>query len=229
MKQEKQNIAQGNAPERTSQANVTPWNEWLRLARQGDESAKLRFCAQAEPFIETFCKIRFFTETLGEEEVRSIATLATLEFLMTYPSPPQDGDFPFMLRKILRTTLLARMKRANARGRHEMKMFALRDTVDGVTEENIAELVPADSKEEPETKLLEKEMSLTATKALAQLKSSEQAMLRAYFFQNKTAAAIAKDLQCSRQYVEKMRNKALNHLRELLEGYHIFYDGAFGC
>ena len=34
-----------------------PWNEWLRLARQGNEHAKLRFCTQAEPFIELFCRV----------------------------------------------------------------------------------------------------------------------------------------------------------------------------
>ena len=72
-------------------------------------------------------------------------------------------------------------------------------------------------------------MQVIADTALKQLKPSEQAMIRFFFFQNKTAAAIAKELQCSRQYVEKMRNKALIHLRKLLKGYHIFNDGAFSC
>ena len=61
-----------------------PWNEWLRLARQGDKEATLLFCTQAEPFIELFCRISYFRHFLGEEEIRGIAALKVMEFLIIY-------------------------------------------------------------------------------------------------------------------------------------------------
>ena len=229
LKQEKPNIAHGNTPERTAQANATPWNEWLRLARQGDESATLRFCAQAEPFIEQLCNVRFFAACLGKEECRSVASLSLVEFLMTYPSPPENAEIPFLLKGVMRNALLNRVKRMKSKNRYEQRVTALQEAGDTETEEDAIDNIPAPKTEEPEAQTLQKELQVIADTALKQLKPSEQAMIRFFFFQNKTAAAIAKELQCSRQYVEKMRNKALSHLRKLLKGYHIFNDGAFSC
>lgn len=229
MKQEKQNIVNCGAPKNAPPQNPAPWNEWLRLARQGDESATLRFCAQAEPFIEQLCNVRFFAACLGKEECRSVASLSLVEFLMTYPSPPENAEIPFLLKGVMRNALLNRVKRKKSKNRYEQRVTALQEAGDTETEEDAIDNIPAPKTEEPEAQTLQKELQVIADTALKQLRPSEQAMIQSFFFQNKTAAAIAKELQCSRQYVEKMRNKALNHLRKLLEDCHIFHDGAFSC
>ena len=206
-----------------------PWNEWLRLARQGDEDAKLRFCAQAEPFIKTLCRIPYFTARMSREEARSIATLTLVEFLMTYPSPPEDKEIPALLKGVARNALLNRVKRIRSRNRFEQRMTTLREADDADTEEDAIENIPAPGKDEPENRALQNELRGLTAAALRQLLPGEQAVIRAFFFQEKTAAAIAKELRCSRQYAEKVRDTALRKLRRLLEGCHIFNDGAFSC
>ena len=148
---------------------------------------------------------------------------------MTYPSPPENAEIPFLLKGVMRNALLNRVKRKKSKNRYEQRVTALQEAGDTETEEDAIDNIPAPKTEEPEAQTLQKELQVIADTALKQLKPSEQAMIQSFFFQNKTAAAIAKELQCSRQYVEKMRNKALSHLRKLLKGYHIFNDGAFSC
>lgn len=198
------------------------WNEWLRLARQGDENAKLLFCAQAEPFIGRFCNNPFFAETLGKEEVRSIATLALVEFLMKHPAPPKDEEVPFMLIRVMHTTILARIKRLKARNRHEVRMTAQDDAAEEPNRGGIFEF-PADRKEEPEAKALYRELAHDTAEAFRQLKPHERQVLDAVFYQRKPAAAIAKERRCTRQYVEKLRDKALRQLRRLLGGTRAAY------
>ena len=222
MKQEKQNIVNCGAPKNAPPQNPAPWNEWLRLARQGDNNAARLFCAQAEPFIERLCSTCFFRDRLGTEEIRSVAMLAVMEFLMTHPEPPCDQNLPYLLKRIIRNRVLTQITRQSVHDRRNQ-------STDANEEENRISNVAASRNDEPDAKLLAAEFDRAFADAFRQLRPGEKNMLRSFFFQNKTAAAIAKELQCSRQYVEKMRNKALIHLRKLLKGYHIFNDGAFSC
>ena len=203
-----------------------PWNEWLRLARQGDENAKLRFCAQAEPFVQNLCKTRYFWERLGKEEVRSIATLALMDFLMKHPNPPDDRNLPYLLKRIMHNHILFQLKKQNVRKKHEIYSAEPKDTDGTEAAQDSLANYPASRDEEPEAKLLAKELRNATAEAMGQLLPSEKDVIRAFFFQNKTAAAIAKELQCTRQNVEKLRNRALRRLRQLLEAQHICGCGA---
>ena len=203
-----------------------PWNEWLRLARQGNEHAKLRFCTQAEPFIELFCRIRYFRRFLGEEEIRGIAALKVMEFLMEYPDPPEDKEIPVLLKRVIRNALLYPTEKAEVRSRREQRPATLQGDGEKDGEVNAIEGFPAKRREEPEAKLLSKELQNATAEAMQQLLPSEQNVIRALFFRNKTIAAIAKELQCTRQNVEQMRDRALRRLREFFEGQG-FNSGAF--
>ena len=218
MNQEKENNVTAMASGKTP-----PWNEWLRLARQGDENAKLRFCAQAEPFVKNLCNTRYFRDWLGAEEIREIATIHLIEFMMAYDKPPDDERLPYLLKRILHNQILKFVERKQSRNCRELRV--IEDNADD-REKDAMEIFPTNRKEEPEAKLLEKELHRVTAEALGHLKPGEQAMIRAFFFQNKTTAAIAKELQCSRQYVEKVKNKALERLHRLLEGYAGLDGGA---
>ena len=202
-----------------------PWNEWLRLARQGDEDAKLRFCTQAEPFISRFCNIPLFAEWIGRDEARGIATLVVIEFLMEYDNPPEDREIPYMLKRQIRNRLIDQYRKLYVRNGREKKPVLRTDDDDGTGRDNYSSY-PANKKYEPEATLLAKELHSVTADTFRQLQPHEQNVLRAFFFQNKTAAAIAKELQCTRQNVEKLRNRALRRLRQLLEGQHICGCGA---
>ena len=197
-----------------------PWNEWLRLARQGDENAKLCFCTQAESFIKALCSADYFSEKLGRDETRSIATLAVVEFMMNYPDPPPDEKMPFMLKKVIRTSILARIKKVDVRLRREQKPTAAPDGDSAEKKENCIESFPASSAYEPEYRLFQKELDAS----FRQLRPNEQAVLDAYYFQDKTVSMIAAELHRSRQFVERIHKRALRRLREMLEG-----TGASGC
>ena len=203
-----------------------PWNEWLRLARQGDKNAIRLFCAQAEPFIEQLCSVGVYAFHVGKEEARSIAHLILMEFLMNYPKPPEDKEMLFVLKRIMRNKLIDQIRKLEVKGRYELGITALEGTNGNGTEEGITELLNAKRKEEPEAKLLAKELHNATEDAMQQLLPNEQNVIRAMFFRNKTMSAIAKELQCTRQNVEQMRDRALRRLRQLLEGQHICGCGA---
>ena len=198
-----------------------PWNIWLRLARQGDEDAKMRFFTQAEPLIGMFCHIDYFVNLLGREEVRAIATLKATEFLMEYPDPPEDKEIPFLLKTMIRNALLNHTEKAEVRSRREMRVAAPQDGGENDTKTNAIEIFPAKRKEEPEAKLLAKELHYATEKAMQQLPPKERNVIRALFFRSKTMAGIAKELQCTRQNVEQMRDRALRRMRRMLEGQNI--------
>ena len=67
-----------------------PWNEEIYLAQQGDTQAVRRTCATAEPIVDQFGKVSYFVGWLGKDEVRSIASLALVEFIMSYSGGVPD-------------------------------------------------------------------------------------------------------------------------------------------
>ena len=204
-----------------------PWNEWFRLARQGDENAILRFCTQAEPFIKKLCNDKLFRSWLGKDETRCEASLILMEFLMTYPDPPEDKELPILLKGILRRRLLNRVNKQKMLRRREQRVDTLQDDSEEDAEVNAIENFPANRKEEPEAKLLAMELHCATEEAMQQLLPSEQTTIRNLFFQNKTVAAIARELQCTRQNVEQVRDRALRRLRQFFESREIFSSGAF--
>ena len=203
-----------------------PWNEWLRLARQGDEQAKLRFFTQAEPFIKRLCNTRYFGDRLGMDEIRSTATLALLEFLMNYPNPPADTNLPFLLKRIMHNRVLMQIKKQKVTQQRKCSITGQEDNRQAETGQDSIKNVPANRKEEPEAKLLAKELHNATEEAMQQLLPNEQNVIRALFFQNKTMAGFARELQCTRQNVEQMRDRAFHRLRQFFEGQG-FNSGAF--
>ncbi len=199
-----------------------PWNEWLRLARQGDDNAKLLFCSQAEPFIKNFCNVAMYTERLGKDDVRGIAALAVVEFLMEYADPPEDKEIPFMLKRIIRNKLTDQLRKMSVREQYNYQK-PQRDCDDTEPEQDDVAEVPSDKKEEPEARALHRELAWDTAVAFQHLKPHEQQVLDAVFYQKKASADIAKEWHCTRQYVEKLRDKALRQLRRLLGGTRAAY------
>ena len=145
---------------------------------------------------------------------------------MEYPDPPEDKEIPVLLKRVIRNALLYPTEKAEVRSRREQRPATLQGDGEKDGEVNAIEGFPAKRREEPEAKLLSKELQNATAEAMQQLLPSEQNVIRALFFRNKTIAAIAKELQCTRQNVEQMRDRALRRLREFFEGQG-FNSGAF--
>ena len=97
-----------------------PWNEEIYLAQQGDTAAVLRTCVSAEPIVNQFGKVSYFTDWLGKDEVRSIASLALVEFIMSYPGGVPDGEIPALIKQALKCDLINSVHRMEyRRGKEE--------------------------------------------------------------------------------------------------------------
>ena len=92
-----------------------PWNEEIYLARQGDTQAVRRTCATAEPIVDQFGKVSYFVGWLGKDEVRSIASLALVEFIMSYSGGVPDEEIPALIKQVIKCDLINSVHRMEYR------------------------------------------------------------------------------------------------------------------
>lgn len=195
-------------------------HELVLLAREGDQNALERCYALAKPFIEKLCHTRYFAATLGTDEARSIANHVMMEFVTGHSLPESDNEIRFLFRSTLRNALINTINKADVRNRYEVHVIHS-DKFEGDPEDagvDAIDYIPADSADEPENHALLKELYRGVVKAFHQLPPAEQAALQELFFRQKKPTALAKELHCSRQYVAKLRDKALRRLRDMLDG-----------
>lgn len=97
-----------------------PWNPEIYLAQQGDTKAMRRTCAKAEPIVDQFGKVSYFVNLLGKDEVRSIASLSLVEFVMSYPGGVPDEEVPALIKQAIKCDLINSVHRLEyRRGKEE--------------------------------------------------------------------------------------------------------------
>ena len=198
---------------------VTPWNENYQKAHAGDIEAEYSIYMAADPFIERLCNVPYFRDRLGKDEIRSICSFALVKWVRKEQQLPPDEEVPFLLRSVLRKTLLCCIRRQDFRAEHEQP--ATYTTTDTATEEDEPgnsriEREATDSAEEPESKCLRKAFRMAVRNAVGQLPKEEKEMIHALYFQHKSMKEVAKDLDCTFQFAYQTRRKAFQHLQVLL-------------
>ena len=198
----------------------TSLHELVLLARQGNQNALERCYTLAKPFIEKLCHTRYFAAMLGTDEARSIALHVMMEFITGHPLPQRDNEIRYLFRSTLRNALLNAINKADVRNRYEVHVIRSEEFESDTDDDGVDAInyIPADSTDEPENHALLKELYCDIVEAFHQLPPKEQAALQDLFFRQKKATALAKELHCSRQYVAKLRDKALRRLRDMLDG-----------
>ena len=195
-----------------------PWKEWMQKARDGDTKSTQNFCKAAMPYISKLCEWRLLTDKLGADEARSMAALATVEFLMTYKGEIRERHIPLVLWRYVRIELLYALRRQNIRRKHNLPETALckeeEDTDSPLA--NMQAPVP-DPDADPEQALLQEDLREEVRNAMNKLDPKESAVIHSYYFQRKSIGEISRDLHCSPQYIRRLRRAALARLRELLE------------
>ena len=194
-----------------------PWNEEIYLAQQGDTAAVLRTCVSAEPIVNQFGKVSYFTDWLGKDEVRSIASLALVEFIMSYPGGVPDGEIPALIKQALKCDLINSVHRMEYRRGKEEAPPPNPDTGSPRSGAGGFAAPSAPPHGEPEASLLQNAYAQTVQDAIQHLNRNEQTVIRSYFFRQETTNEIAAALGCSAQNVRKTRRKALFRLRGLLD------------
>ena len=193
-----------------------PWNRLMKQAKGGDETAVQTFCKQAGPILKTFCSIPFFTRKLGRDEIRSLLSLALMEFLMHYSKSLPDEEIPRLLKRILRNTLLNQIQKETTRAKYRQPVLPCHEGEERREEEPITEQYAADSTGEPENRLLQQELNQAVKDAMYYLRPSEHNVLYGLYFEYKTTAELARDMHCTTQNICRLHKNGLGHLRKLL-------------
>ena len=184
-----------------------PWNEEIYLAQQGDTQAVRRTCATAEPIVDQFGKVSYFVGWLGKDEVRSIASLALVEFIMSYSGGVPDEEIPALIKQVIKCDLINSVHRMEYRRSKEDASSFTPDTGSP----------SASPHGEPEACLLQNAYAQTVQDAIQHLNRNEQTVIQSYYFRQETINEIAARLGCSPRFVRKTRRKALLRLRGLLD------------
>ena len=74
-----------------------------------------RTCAKAEPIVDQFGKVSYFVNLLGKDEVRSIASLSLVEFVMSYPGGVPDEEVPALIKQAIKCDLINSVHRLEYR------------------------------------------------------------------------------------------------------------------
>ena len=93
-------------PSHTAGKHANPWKQWIARANRGDEGAALNFFAGVEPIVREFCRIPYFRDNLGTNEIYGISNHKMTEFLKRAPHIRTDEEAPCVLKTVLRNTLL---------------------------------------------------------------------------------------------------------------------------
>ena len=190
-----------------SELKKFPWNPEIYLAQQGDTKAMRRTCAKAEPIVDQFGKVSYFVNLLGKDEVRSIASLSLVEFVMSYPGGVPDEEVPALIKQAIKCDLINSVHRLEYRRGKEEAPPTNGDTGSP----------SAPPYGEPEACLLQNAYAQTVQDAIQHLNRNEQTVIQFYYFRQETTNEIAVRLGCSVQNVRKIKRRALTRLRSLLE------------
>ena len=82
--------------------------------------------------------------------------------------------------------------------------------------EALAELLAADSCQEPDARTLQQELRNEMQTAIQRLTSKEQQVIRSLYFYQKSATETAQDMQCTARNVRWLRKNALGRLRAMV-------------
>ena len=147
-----------------------PWNEEIYLARQGDTQAVRRTCATAEPIVDQFGKVSYFVGWLGKDEVRSIASLALVEFIMSYSGGVPDEEIPALIKQVIKCDLINSVHRMEYRRSKEDASSFTPDTGSPENSSGDTGSPSASPHGEPEACLLQNAYAQTVQDAIQHLR-----------------------------------------------------------
>lgn len=193
---------------------------WLKqlmlLARQGDTRATEFFYWLAEPLIVKYSKVPYFVSLLGKDDIRSIAALSIIDFVMNEPLKDGEQDIPRMLKRVIHCDLLNHTHLLERRSHFEKNCNSSGngEEDDGAETDELA-VLPADRQYEPEYQTLREERKRIVRECLQCLGSKEKYVINGFFFKQRSVAEIAEELHCSAVTVSLAKYNALKKLRRV--------------
>ena len=146
-----------------------------------------------------------------------------IDFLLYEPlrnASPQD--IPRMLAQAIKCDLINQVRRLKMRNHYETHHIRSRSSQED-TEEDKDELanLPADSREEPENRLLQAELNRRVQACIKQLRPKEQTVINSLFFRQLSVTETARELGCTPGSVTMTKRRAMEKLRKLFIRRHV--------
>jgi RNA polymerase sigma factor (sigma-70 family) len=154
---------------------------------------------------------------LGKDEVRSIASLSLVEFVMSYPGGVPDEEVPALIKQAIKCDLINSVHRLEYRRGKEEAPPTNAGTGSPENSSGDTGSPSAPPYGEPEACLLQNADAQKVQDAIQHLNRNEQTVIQFYYFRQETTNEIAVRLGCSVQNVRKIKRRALTRLRSLLE------------
>ena len=197
----------------------TNLNQLFQKAKAGDPLAGNAFCMAVQPLIERLCRVPYFRDKLGEDEIQSVLGLTLAKLLAEHKELPEDTQVIYLLKRILRLALIDCVRRLDFKESHEKPLSNFTDVLFDSDNHGhaIVETPSEDKMADPEYLCLHNELRGEVHKAVQQLPKEERIMIRGLFFQHKNMKEIAKNLNCTFQNAYVKRQKAYMRLNKILE------------
>lgn len=181
-----------------------------------ESTAAARFFACTEPIVREFCKIPYFRNSLGVNEICSISHAKLMKYFSEAETLPDNPPAPGLLKRILYNELVNNVHRQETRYKYQ-QTYREEDAQEDMDAVTPPELLPADSRYEPEVRILQKELHRDLKAALNCLKPMEQEVLRSLYYEGKSNKVLAAEMQITPQYVSLLKKRGLARLRKLLK------------
>lgn len=205
----------GTKQENVLRATVETLTDRIPAGRQDLKAAAANFFAETEPVVRGFCRIPYFRNSLGINEIYSISHSKLMEVFRKTERLPDSKPAPCLLKRILYNELVNQVHRHETRCKYRQPhREEEKPDTEAVTP---TELLPADSRCEPEVRMLQEELARDLEEALHRLKPLEQEVLRSLYYEGKSNKAAAEEMQVTPQYVSALKKSGLARLRKLLK------------
>ena len=181
-----------------------------------ESTAAAQFFACTEPIVREFCRIPYFRNTLGANEICSISHAKLMNYFSETEALPDTQPAPRLVKRILYNELVNHVHRYETRRKYR-QTYREEDAQDDMDAVAPPELLPADSCSEPEACLLREELYRDLKDALNCLKPLEQKVLRSLYYEGKSNKALAEEMRITPQYVSLLKKRGLTRLRKLLK------------
>lgn len=191
--------------------HAAEWAPLLERYRKGDKTSLSQLCCKAQPLADRISRDSYFANALGQDEAYSIAAMTMVTFWSRIPSAADWNKLPGQLYNAMKCDLMNQIRRQKTYRSHEVHYETETEVNDDRQEP------PADCRDEPENRLLQKEWNESVRDCLQYLGVKERKVIDGYFFRQLTVTEIALELHCSPDSVTSAKRAALKKLRKLFE------------
>jgi len=204
--------------EKTAEKKITI-HQLFQKAKAGDTNAANAFCIAVQPLIERLCKVPYFRDRLGIDEIQSTLGLTLAKLLAERKELPEATQATFLLKRILRMALIDHIRRLEFKALHEKPLGDFKEMVTETFEDDrFSDKALTDGNAlNPEHICLRKDLRSEVRKAVQQLPEKERTMIHALYFQNKPMKEITQNLNCTFQNAYDKRKKSFKRLQKILE------------